>query len=121
MAAPGAFGAAMAAPGGAPQVRAPIMALLMCFIPIYGAFIYFPQMLKELKGVTNDNEFWIWGWLIPCYGIIWVLSKLPAQVTKAKQMRGVQKPTRSVIFYFFLTPFALAADLNEIADPNWTG
>jgi hypothetical protein len=32
-------------------------------------------------------------------------------------MAGVQNPTKSVVLYLFLSPFALASDLNDIAGP----
>ena len=37
------------------------------------------------------------------------------EVSKAKQMLGVQQPTRSLVAYFFLFPYALASDLNDMA------
>ena len=45
--------------------------------------------------------------------LMWILT--PAQMQKAKQMARCQNPTRGFIVYFFLFPYALAADLNDIA------
>jgi hypothetical protein len=47
---------------------------------------------------------------------MWI--QVPQQVTKAKQMVRAQNPTRGFIVYFLLFPYALAADLNDIARPN---
>ena len=113
-------GAAMTGPGQRPQIRNPIVTLLMMFIPIYGLILFY-GMIKELRDFTQDQGFFMWGWLIPCYSLIWFLSVLPAQVGKAKQMAGSPKPPRGAIVYLLLAPYALAADLNEVADPNWQG
>jgi hypothetical protein len=109
--------------GGAgmkPQIRNPIVTFIMLMIPIYGLIVFY-GMLKELKDYTQDPDFFLFGWLIPCYGPIWWLFKVPEQVTKAKQMAGSQKPARSILLYWLLGGYALAADLNEVADPNWQG
>ncbi len=116
----GAPGGAMAGPGQKPTIRNPIMTLIMICIPIYGLIVYY-GMIKELKDFTQDPGFMMWGWLIPCFNMYWMLLLLPAQVTKAKQMAGSQKPARSILLYWLIGPYALAADLNEVADPNWTG
>ena len=96
------------------------MTLLMMFIPFYGLYLFY-TMVMELKNYTQDPDFFAFGWLIPCYNYIWLWMKLPEQVTKAKQMAGLQKPAMGFIMYFLVCPYALASDLNEIADPNWTG
>jgi hypothetical protein len=114
------FGGAMAGPGSRPTIRNPVVTLLMCFIPIYGLIVWY-GMVKELKNFTNDSDFFEFGWIIPCYGLFWALSVLPNQVSKGKQMAGSQRPANSIVLYIFLAPYALASDLNQIADPNWTG
>ena len=73
------------------------------------------QMVNELKAVTQNASFAWWPVLIPFYNYYWLLILLPQEVTKAKQMRGVQAPTRNIILYFFLGNFALASDLNDMA------
>lgn len=73
------------------------------------------QMVNELKAVTQNASFAWWPVLIPFYNYYWILILLPQEVTKAKQMRGVQAPTRNIILYFFLGNFALASDLNDMA------
>jgi hypothetical protein len=40
---------------------------------------------------------------------------VPAEVKKAKQMMGIQAPTRSIVLYVFLWHFAFASDLNDMA------
>ena len=52
---------------------------------------------------------------VPIYSLYWVLILLPQEVTKAKQMRGIQAPTRNIVLYLFLLNFALASDLNDLA------
>ena len=109
----------MAGAGQRPTLREPVMTLLMCFIPIYGIIVCY-KMANELAQFTRSGFFSL-GFLIPCYNFIWILMALPNEVAKAKQMAGSPKPPRSFILYLFLWPYALACDLNEIADPNWVG
>jgi hypothetical protein len=52
---------------------------------------------------------------IPLYQYYWAWIMVPQEVTKAKQMMGVQAPTRNIVLYIFLFPFALASDLNDMA------
>jgi hypothetical protein len=133
------------APGGRPTVRNPIMVLLMpgiivtagvvvCNIlamiisPFLGMLSIIPaaaggimglmsliKMTNELKAVTGNQAFAWWPVLIPIYQLLWSFSILPQEVQKAKQMTGTQQPARSGIVYFFLTLYAFAADLNDIA------
>jgi len=79
------------------------------------ALVTMIKMLGELKNFTGDPDFNWWFIFVPClqYYFMWV--KVPEQVTKAKQMAGVQVPTRSIIVYLFLFQYALAADLNDLA------
>ena len=79
------------------------------------AVYQFYQMANEVKYVTKNPDFNWWPILIPIYNIIWILTILPAEVTKAKQMVGAQEPTRNLVLYFFLGLFALASDVNDIA------
>jgi hypothetical protein len=79
--------------------------------------IYTVGMLRELVNYTEDKEFVWWPIFIPIYGIIVAVIKVPEQVTKAKQKAGIaqQKPTRGLVPYLLLFPWALASDLNDIA------
>jgi hypothetical protein len=52
---------------------------------------------------------------LPFYNLYWMLILVPQEVARAKQMRGVQAPVRSIVIYLFLWSFALASDLNDLA------
>jgi hypothetical protein len=124
--------------GAKPKVRNPILTLalpyglivvgsvlsgiigLLGLISTAGAILYLVyavSMVRELQNYTQDDQF-VWWWLfIPCLGIYFMLMKVPEQVTKAKTKAGIvqAKPTRGLVLYLFLWPFALASDLNDIA------
>jgi hypothetical protein len=72
------------------------------------------KMAEEIKAVTQNPAFNWWPVLIPGYNAYWALLIVPAEVTKAKQRLGVQAPTRGLVVYFFLWPFALASDINDM-------
>jgi hypothetical protein len=95
------------------------LVMLLAFLAGGGLGFYSTyKMLTELHGVTKDPEFNWWYILIPYFGTYFALIKVPEQVTKAKQMVRAQNPTRGLVVYLFLYPYALAADLNDIAKPN---
>jgi hypothetical protein len=73
------------------------------------------QMTNELKAVTRNDAFAWWPILVPGYQIYWACILVPQEVTKAKQMVGARAPTRSIVLYIFLFPFAFASDLNDMA------
>lgn len=79
------------------------------------AIIALIKMVNELKAVTGNVQFAWWPVFVPFYNIYWAVALLPQEVTKAKQMRNVQQPTRNVVLYLFFYLYALAADLNDIA------
>ncbi len=83
---------------------------------LWVGFIMF-RLSSELKNFTNSPDFAPWMAFVPCLNIYFFVVKVPAEMTKAKQMAGVQNPTKSVVLYLFLSPFALASDLNDIAGP----
>ena len=68
-----------------------------------------------LPGSLVISSFAWWPLFIPFYNLYFILIMLPAEVTKAKQMAGVQAPARGIVVYFFLWLYALASDLNDIA------
>ena len=72
------------------------------------------KMSKELDEITGTFKNW-WFFLIPILNLYAILILLPQEMTKAKQMRGVQAPTRNLVVYFFFSLYAFAADLNDIA------
>jgi hypothetical protein len=97
-----------------------LLALVGSLVSLGGAvygLIQAISMLRELGNYTQDSEFNWWWIFIPCLGIYFALMKVPEQVTKAKQKAGIEqmKPTRGLVLYLFLWPYALASDLNDIA------
>jgi hypothetical protein len=77
--------------------------------------VSYAKMTNELKSVTQNASFAWWPIFIPFYNLYWMLILLPAEVTKAKQMLGVQQPTRNIVLYFFFGLYAFSADLNDMA------
>jgi hypothetical protein len=73
------------------------------------------QMANELKAVTRNPSFAWWPIFVPIYSLYWMWLLVPQEVTRAKQMIGVQTPTRPIVLYIFLWHFALASDLNDLA------
>jgi hypothetical protein len=73
------------------------------------------KMVNELKTVTRNTAFAWWPIIVPIYNYYWMWLLVPAEVTKAKQMMGVQAPTRSIVIYVFAWHLALASDLNDMA------
>jgi hypothetical protein len=91
------------------------LAMLLDLAGLAWFFLLVIPMVNELKGVTGNPNFVWWPILIPFYSLYWGLILVPQEVTRAKQMRGVQAPVRSLVIYLFLWPFALASDLNDLA------
>ena len=73
------------------------------------------KMTNELKSVTGNESFAWWPMFIPFYQYYWMWVMVPAEMAKAKQMKGVQQPPRGFVVYFFLFLYAFAADLNDLA------
>lgn len=97
-----------------------ILALVGSLIALGGMvmfIVYGMGMLRELGNYTQDQNFAWWWMFIPCLNIYFFWFKVPEQVTMAKQKAGIlmAKPTRGIVLYIFLFPFALANDLNDIA------
>ncbi|MBX3192163.1 MAG: hypothetical protein KF819_34560, partial [Labilithrix sp.] len=78
-------------------------------------FLSVIKMTNELKAVTGNAGFAWWPAIIPVYGLYWALIMVPAEMNKAKQMRGIQTPARGLVAYWFVFLYAFAADLNDIA------
>jgi glucan phosphoethanolaminetransferase (alkaline phosphatase superfamily) len=72
-------------------------------------------MINELKSVTRNDAFAWWPIFVPIYGIYWACVLVPQEVTKAKQILGVQQPARPLVLYLFLFLFALASDINDLS------
>jgi hypothetical protein len=101
--------------------RIPIIGLLTLFVSplvtlacVAWMFITIIPMVNEVKAVTRNPDFAWWPMIIPIYNIIWALTILPPEVARAKQSLGVQQPVRPLVQYFFILPYALAADLNDM-------
>jgi hypothetical protein len=95
-----------------------ILALVGTLVVLAGwilGLIYAISMVRELHNYTQDPEFMWWWVFIPIYG---ALIKVPEQVTKAKAKAGILqvKPVRGIVLYLFLWLYALAGDLNDIAE-----
>jgi NADH:ubiquinone oxidoreductase subunit 6 (subunit J) len=87
------------------------------FAIVGGVLIFFYTtiaMTKELNAAAKTD---LKGWhvLIPIYGIYWAVVPLRAAMTKAKQSAG-KSEARGAVLYFLLLLYALAADLNDLAD-----
>ena len=78
-------------------------------------FITAVKMMGELKAVTRAETLAWWGLLIPLYSLYVILVIVPGEMTKAKQWLRVQEPTRNVVLYWLLFPYAFAANLNDLA------
>jgi hypothetical protein len=98
-------------------IYGPLASLSSLFF-LAGAVMYLLsaiKMVNELKVVTRNTAFAWWPIIVPIYNYYWLWMLVPAEVKKAKQMMGVQAPTRSIVLYVFLWHFALASDLNDMA------
>jgi hypothetical protein len=96
---------------------ATIFALLQLLFVLGGTgwflFLTIP-MVNELKSVTQNASLAWWPLFVPVYSMYWAWFIIPAEVTKAKQLLGVQQPPRPIVLYIFLWPFALASDINDM-------
>jgi hypothetical protein len=72
------------------------------------------QMTNEVRAVTRSAEFAWWPMFVPFYGMYWAWILVPQEVSRAKQLLGIQQPTQSIILYIFLWHFAFASDLNDM-------
>ncbi len=138
------FGGGLNAPpaGSRPQKRNPVVTLLIAWGGAVGAnivgnilagivspFLAYPfqlvgmlwvgfimfKMAQELKAFTNNQDFAPWMAFVPCLNIWFFVLKVPEEMTRAKQMAGVQNPTKGIVLYLFIAPFALASDLNDLS------
>ena len=141
------FGGAGMAMGAKPKIRNPLMTILLPYGLMFGGqvlgsilamispylaivgslcalagsvlfLVYTYQMLQELKAATQDESFNWWFILIPCFNYYFMWIKVPEQVGKAKQMARSPVPARGIVVYVFLFLYALAADLNDVAQSN---
>jgi hypothetical protein len=73
------------------------------------------RMLGELRSLTKSPVLAWWALFVPIYSLYVMLLVVPSEMRKAKQMVNAQQPPRNIIIYFFLWPYAMAADLNDVA------
>jgi hypothetical protein len=110
-------GPPMAAPGmhgPAGTVRNPIVVLVLCYVTcgIYALF-WIWSSISELKAFRQKDDLNPIMFFIPILSIIETWN-LPPKVLEAKQLAGVPNAqTFHPIFYLFLSPYFLTADLNE--------
>jgi hypothetical protein len=71
--------------------------------------------LHEMRSAAQNTRFPRWPVFIPIYSIIYWVSMVPAEVRKAKQMRGVAPTSRNIALYFLFPVVALQGDLNDLA------
>jgi len=110
------FGIIAAAAGSAIIGLLGMLVSLVCYLGgAVLAIVSLVKMVNEVKSVTRNTAFAWWPIFVPVYSIYWIVLLLPQEVTNAKRTVGLQQPARGLIFYLFLAPWALASDINEIA------
>lgn len=72
------------------------------------------KMTLEVSSITKTPIAW-WPIIVPLYGLYWSAVALPAEVAKAKSAAGKGAP-RGAVVYLFLCLYALASDLNDLAE-----
>ena len=92
----------------------------LLYLVAYIAGLYFlivstMKMVSEVKSVTNNASFAWWPIIVPFYNWYWMALAVPQEVANAKRAVGAQEPVKSPVLYFFLFPWALASDINDIA------
>jgi hypothetical protein len=82
--------------------------LFFCFIMM--------GMVKELQAAENDSSFPGFANFVPIWNLIIWWSKVRALIAQAKQRRGIHPAeAKGIVWYIFFAPYALAADLNDLA------
>ena len=61
-------------------------------------------MVSQLRAFTNQGDYQPWMVFIPCYNIFIIVMKVPEEMTRAKQMVGVQAPSKPAWMYFPAAP-----------------
>jgi len=100
----------------------PMLSLVGSLIALVGGvlgLVYMVSMLLELKNFTRNEGFNWWFVFIPCLNIYFMWFLVPQEVQRAKQMAGsMNQQPRNIVVYIFLFLYALAADLNDVANPH---
>ncbi len=93
----------------------------LAFAPILAAYLgfmlYVRPLLRELDAFTGASRSVWWRVAIPFIGWYYLWLVVPDQVARAKESLGIgaSRPRRARLAYFLFLPYALAADLNDIA------
>ena len=61
---------------------------------------------------TGVTPWWV---AVPLLNLYFLFLKVPEAMTKAKAAAGAKNPTKAGWMYLFFSPYALAADLNDLA------
>lgn len=81
--------------------------------------MFLMAMIRELETMPSaqpgDTKLVWWHWFIPIYGLYWAAVIVPRAVAAAKKQAGKPAP-RSAVAYLFVLLYALAADLNDLAE-----
>jgi hypothetical protein len=103
------------------SIISPFLAMIGSLIALVGVvlmLVFSISMLLELKNFTRNEAFNWWFIFIPCLNIYFMWFLVPQEVARAKQMAGSPAPPRGIVVYIFLFLYALAADLNDVANPH---
>jgi len=90
---------------------APTFAILAGMLLTYGVV---RPGIAELNSAAKSELAW-WHLFIPIYGLYWAAMVVPAQMRIAKEKAGKPAP-RGAVVYLLLFVYALAADLNDLAE-----
>ena len=71
-------------------------------------------MVTELKKISGA-EITPWWVAVPILNLYFLLVKVPEAMAKAKVAAGATNPTKAGWMYLLVGPYALAADLNDLA------
>ena len=100
-----------------------VLSFLGTLVTLAGVFavivLFFKPMLLEAQTASGNQDLKWWWILVPILNIYFIALKVPEMITTAKTQAGIiqQKPTRGIAFYLFLSPYALALDLNDLVQP----
>ena len=101
------------------QTRNPVMTLLLSMICAFYMLYSLMAMLQELKNYLKKDEIAPWHVWIPYWNLYVLCVQTPKWVAEAKQRAGSQNAQASnFILYLFLSPYALASDLNDVWNPR---
>ena len=81
----------------------------------YGVFAFIMiGMVTELKKV-GGNDLAPWMVAVPLLNLWFLFMKVPEAMNQAKLKAGAKNPTKAGWMYLLFSPYALSADLNDLA------